>query len=191
MQNWCWQLVLYRLNFKGQSRPPGFNPRICGSHTHNLLSSSRLLISSSTAISDLATSRKHSMFLTIFTATCSSLLNTDRCTQTSRKRPKKVTALMPQKWILVNSLYMMIKLFLVPGCWLITLDAVTMDGNKKRSWIWESYHKDEKSGEATQQLDWRLNYAIKHAYLSLSIHSTTFPKAPAPSVNTTSSGKDR
>lgn len=44
--------------------------------THNLLSSSRPLISSSTAISDLATSRKHGMFRTIFTATRSSLWKT-------------------------------------------------------------------------------------------------------------------
>lgn len=53
--------------------PLGFTPGA----THNLLSSSRLLISSSTATSDLATSRKHSMFLTIFTATRCPLWNED------------------------------------------------------------------------------------------------------------------
>lgn len=57
--------------------------------THNLWSSSRLLISSSTAISDLAASRKRSMFRTTFTATRSPLWNTAelRDNESSRRLP--------------------------------------------------------------------------------------------------------
>lgn len=47
-----------------------------------------------------------------------------------------------------------------------------------------------QSSIATQQLEGQGSISIL-AYLSLSIHSTTFPKAPAPSVNTTSSVEDR
>lgn len=61
--------------------------------THNLLSSSRPLISSSTAISDLAALRKHSTFRMIFTATRSSLWNTAELRDDQASRRLRCAAL--------------------------------------------------------------------------------------------------
>lgn len=72
-----WQLVMRNIRkWTNEHLPCGVQDLLRGcasSAAHNLWSSSNDLISSNTAISDMATSRKQSMFFTILTATCSSL----------------------------------------------------------------------------------------------------------------------
>lgn len=110
---------------------------------HNLLSSSRPLISSSTAISDLATLQKLSNFFTIFTAT---------------------------RWPL----------------WKVCTDKMTEICKRSFLLQWPKRERLRK----TRLDDYRWALISMHAYLCLSRHSTTFPKAPSPSVEEISSGKN-